>query len=210
LREPLRSLIENGLGGTQPSTTYTVSSAATSTSARSPGGGLELSLTLNTTNLSAGRGVAATVYEMNAGTAPVNVSASADWPVHGLAVGPCGSLNYPVGLAVLSGNYDVSNASSGVALQIYRPGVASCPMILAGIVSFVFQASSDNATIFGGCQPAGPSGCLSETVNSTVSFSGYWSGGAFNAFPNWVYTVVAGDEWGGLAILHFAVTKNGA
>jgi hypothetical protein len=130
--------------------------------------------------------------------------------MQGLAVGACGSLNYPVGLAVLRGNYDVANFSSAKALQIYRPGISACPMILAGIGSFGFQASSDNATIFGGCQAAGGGGCITETINSTVSFNGYWSGSGFKSFSNGVYTVVAGDEWGGIAILHFTVTGNAA
>jgi len=202
-------LIESGVGGTQSSKTYTVSSSATSMNAQSPEGGLELSLTLNATDLSAGRGVAITVGEANLGTAPINVSASKDWPLQGLAVGACGALNYPVGVAVLSGNYAVSNVSSGMALQIYQPGVSSCPMILAGIGSFVFQASSDNATIFGSCQQGG-GGCLSETVNATVSVRGYWGGDAFKSFPSGIYSVVAGDEWGGIVILHFAVTSSGA
>jgi hypothetical protein len=195
-------LVENG--GSQAASTYTLSSAATSTSAQSPVSGLELSLTLNTTNVSAGHGLIATVDATNAKDAPANVSAAADWPVQGLAVSTCGSLNYPVGLAVLKGNYDLSNVTSGKALQIYQPGLSSCPMILAGIEGFVFQASSDNATLYGSCQPGGGA-CLNERINSSVSVAGYWSGSVFKSFPIGIYTVVAGDEWGGLAILHFAV-----
>jgi hypothetical protein len=212
----------SGSGGVQPpsttsstSITRTLSSATstisqTSTSAVSPASGLELSLTLNVTDVSAGHGIAATVEEANMGTAPLNVSASKDWPIQGLAVGPCGSLNYPVGIAVLSGNYDVANVSSSVALQIYEPAVYACPMVLTGIGGYLFQASSDNATVYGSCQP-GP--CLNETISATVSASGYWAGSistTFTSFPTGVYTVVGGDEWGGIAILHFAVTGSGA
>jgi hypothetical protein len=204
-------VIENGSGGAlqTPSSTHTTASFTTSTGAKSPAGGLELSLTLNTTDVSSGQGIAATVDEANSGTAPINVSASSNWPIQGLAIGPCGSLNYPVGLSVFRGNYDAANVSSAKALQIYRTGISACPMILAGIGSFEFQASSDNATIFGGCQPAS-GGCLSETINSTVSFNGYWNGSALTSFPSGVYTVVAGDEWGGIAILHFTVGGSAA
>jgi hypothetical protein len=202
-------IIESGSGGLQTSSTQAVQSFRMSTSAKSPASGLELSLQLNTTDVRAGQGVAATVDEANTGAAPINVSASADWPMQGLAVGPCGSLNYPVGLAVLRGNYDIGNVSSAQALQIYRPGISACPMILTGIGSFGFQASSDNATIFGGCQAAG-GGCMTETINSTVSFSGYWSGGVLTRFPSGIYTVVVGDEWGGIATLHFVVNGNAA
>jgi hypothetical protein len=204
-------VVEGGTGALQTSSTHTTSSSlTTSTSAKSPASGLELSVTLNITDVSPGRGVAVTVDEENPGDAPLNVSASADWPIQGLAVGPCGPLNYPVGLAVLRGNYDVANVSSAKALQVYRPGIAACPMILSGIGSFEFQASGDNATIFGGCQSSGGGGCLSETINSTVSFDGYWNGGALTSFQSGVYTVVAGDEWGGIAMLHFVVTGNAA
>jgi hypothetical protein len=203
-------VIESGSGAPQTSSTNNVSSLTTSTGAKSPASGLELSLTLNVTDLSSGHGVAATIDEANTGTAPANVSASADWPIQGLAIGPCGSLNYPVGLAVLRGNYDAANVSSANALQIYRPGISACPMILADIGSFEFQGSSDNATIFGGCQPADGGGCLSEIINSTVSFNCYWNGSVLTSFPSGVYTVVAGDEWGGIAVLHFIVTGNAA
>lgn len=81
-------------------------------------------------------------------------------------------------------------------------------MVLAGIDTFVFQASSDNATIFGSCQSSG--GCLTESVDASIAANGYWSGDSFTSFPSGVYTVVAGDEWGGIAILHFTVAGAGA
>jgi len=166
-------------------------------------------LNLNASEAPAGHGVAATVDEVNTMTTPNRVSASSRWPVPGLAVGPCGPLNYPIGVAVLSGNYDASNASSGKALQIYEPGVYNCPLVLAGIASYIFQPSSDNASIYGSCQSGGGE-CISERVNSTVPFAGYYVGTTFTSFPSGTYTVVAGDEWGDLAILHFEVKGSGA
>jgi hypothetical protein len=206
-------VIEGGLGTSQAPATRSTSFSATSMGIRSPNNGLRLILTLNSSSISAGGGIAATVDEVNTMTSPNNVSASESWPIGELALGPCGSLNYPVGLAVFRGNYDTTNASSGKALQLYRPGLSSCPMILAGIGSFVFQASSDNATIFAGSCRVG-NGCLNEMVYSTVSISGYWSetpqGAVFTGLPIGSYTVVAGDEWGDIAVLHFVVTGSGA
>ena len=138
-----------------------------------------------------------------------NVTAAAAWPIPGLAVGPCGPLNYPVGVAVLQGNYNAGNVSSGKTLEIYRPGVVACPMVLVKIGGFEFQPSSDNATLEATCQQGG-GGCMTEIVNATVSFDGYWNGSAFTSFPSGVYTVVAGDEWGGVAIVHFTVNGSGA
>jgi hypothetical protein len=160
---------------------------------------------LNSTRVSSGQAIAATVDEFNTMVAPNNVSVSSDWPLQGLAVGACGSVNYPVGLAVLRGNYDLANVTSGTALQIYQPGAYGCPIVLSGISSYLFQASSDNATVIGSCQPGA---CLNETMGATVSVSGYWTGGAataFTSFPAGVYTVVAGDEWGDITLSHFAV-----
>jgi hypothetical protein len=210
-------VIENAGTVSQPSSTTTVSTmsstsaaSASSTSVNSPANGLELSLALNTSSISysTGHGIAATVVETNTLATPNNVSAASDWPMANLSVGPCGTLNYPVGLAVVKGYYAAGNISSAKALQIYRPGVTACPMVLASISSFEFQPSSDNATIFGSCQPAG-GGCVSEIVNVTVSASDYWNGSAFTSFICGRYTVVAGDEWGGIAILHFTVGCGG-
>jgi hypothetical protein len=182
---------------------YSVSSAATTTRADSPGGaGLQLSLALNVTNISSGHAIAATAEELNTGTAALNISSSSRWPIDDLAVGPCGTVNYPVGLAVLRGNYGLSNFTSATPLQIYKPGTYGCPAILSGIKGFVFEAGSANATVLGSCQPGD---CMNEIVTPSISVSGYWNGGSFTSFPSGIYTVAAGDEWGGVSILHFAV-----
>lgn len=186
-----------------PQVTATSTSYSTSTGSSSSLDKLDLSLTLNASTISSGQGITATVEDSNTLSAPLNVSASADWPIGSLALGPCGTLNYPVGIAVLQGDYNLSNVSSVSALEIFQPGVYACPMILSSIQSFLFQPSSDNATVYGSCEPGGA--CLTETAESAVAFSGYWSGGTFVPFPSGVYTVVAGDEWGDIAILHFVV-----
>jgi len=188
------------------SSTLATSKSASSTSVKSAANGLELSLTLNGSSISSGQGIAATAVEVNTLTTANNVSAAAKWPIGNLAVGPCGHLNEPVGIAVLSGNYDAANVSSGLALQIYQPGTYACPAALSGISGFLFQPSSDNATVLGTCQP-GP--CFSETTSASISVRGYWTANAFASFPSGVYTVVAGDEWGGIAIAHFTVTGSG-
>jgi hypothetical protein len=204
-------LIENG-GSSQLSTSTASSSAsmisrsASSTSVRSPASGLELSLTLNSSSTSTGLGIAATAVELNTLTTPNNVSAAADWPIGNLSAGPCGHSNEPVGIEVLRGDYDAANVSSASALQLYKPGTYACPAILSEVSGFVFQPSSDNATVLGACQP-GP--CFNETISASVSVSGYWTGNSFTSFPSGVYTVVAGDEWGGMATVHFTVKGSG-
>lgn len=202
-------LVETG-GGVQRTTRTSVTSSYSTSTGGNPSSlnGLRLSLVLNGSEIASGQGIAATVDDVNTMTTPLNMSAAANWPVGDLAVGPCGTLNYPVGIAVLRGDYDLSNVSSANALQIYQPGAYPCPAILSGIRGYVFQPSSDNTTIFGTCEPGGA--CFSERVDTTVAFKGYWSGGAFASFPTGVYTVVAGDEWGDISILHFVVMAGGA
>ena len=186
------------------STTSASSTGVSSTSATSAAKGLQLSLSLNGSSIPAGQWITATVVETNTLTTPNNVSSAAEWPVANLAAGPCGHMNEPVGIAVLSGYYDAGNVSSGTALQVYQPGLTMCPMILAQINGYVFQPLSDNASVLGSCQ-SGP--CFNETISAKVSANGYWTETAntFTNFPAGVYTVVAGDQWGGLAIMHFTV-----
>ena len=198
-------LIERGGESQSTSTSSTSTSpvlSVTSTNAVSGSNGLELSLTLNASGISAGQVIASTVEVLNTMPTSNNVTAASAWPVGSLAVGPCGTVNFPMGVAVLRGNYAVSNASSGSALQLYQPGEYSCPAELSRIGSYFFRASSDNATFFGSCQPEP---CFTERTNATVTARGYWAGGAFETFQPGVYTVVAGDEWGDFAILHFKV-----
>src|SRR5712692_9846967 len=101
--------------------------------------GLALSLLLNSTRIRPGQGISITVQEKNTLSTLNNVSASTDWPLRGLSVGPCGPLNSPVGVAIIQGYYTLSSVSAGRPLGLYQPGPYYCPMILSGIGSYVFQ-----------------------------------------------------------------------
>jgi hypothetical protein len=82
-------------------------------------------------------------------------------------------------------------------------------MILAGISSYVFQPLSDTAAIF-----QVPESDAAFTLEMKTEFepapTGYWTSNAPNAtltnFQPGVYTVVAGDEWGALVVVHFTVS----
>jgi hypothetical protein len=80
-------------------------------------------------------------------------------------------------------------------------------MILSDINEYVFQPSSDVATIF---QSSGTNPVSTENMNAEVQTNGYWMASQnlneYNFTPG-VYTVVAGDEWGALVVLHFTVTN---
>ncbi|MDG6934562.1 MAG: hypothetical protein JRN68_07660 [Nitrososphaerota archaeon] len=169
---------------------------------------LKLSIHLNTTDLVNGQSISVTVKEYNVLATSITVSASNNWTIRGLSVGPCGTLNYPFGFGIAKGYFTSSNITSAKVLDLYNPGAFNCPMILSKINSFLFQPNGDNATVYGSCNP---NPCLTEAATASQSFSGYWEttpfGTTFNNFQPGVYTVIAGDEWGTTVILHFVVTS---
>ncbi len=188
-----------------PAASFTGIDSAASKSAS----GLSLALSLNSTVVHPGQGVSVTVDEMNTLSEANNVSASSNWPLKGLSIGPCGPLNLPIGIAVFQGYYAAANISTAQPLQLYKPGTYMCPMILSGIGAYVFQPTSDTAAVMGSCAP---NPCFTANMSSRVSVGGYWSsnplqGATFGSFSPGVYTVVGGDEWGGLVVLHFLVTS---
>src|SRR2546428_10313470 len=135
--------------------------------------GLALNLLLNSTRIRPGQGVAITVQEKNTLSSVNNVSASMKWPLSGLSLGPCGPLNFPIGVAIVQGYYTSSDVSAGRPLGLYQPGPYYCPAGLSGISSYVFQPSSDRISIVGSCNPAP---CFTENMSSTVGAKGYWVG----------------------------------
>jgi hypothetical protein len=52
---------------------------------------------------------------------------------------------------------------------------------------------------------------LNFAIDGEYTETGYWTGAAPNAtqqnFEPGVYTVVAGDEWGALVVVHFTVSQ---
>jgi len=165
--------------------------------------GLNLSLSLGSTLISPGRAISVGIDEWNTLPQENVVPSASDWPLQGLTLGPCGT-NLPVGIEIVQGFYTSSNISSAQALQLSEPGIYSCPLILQ-VSSYTFEPSSDVAGIVGSCDS---SPCFTESVNSTTYVSGHWTAtSAFSNFTLGEYTVVGGDEWGALAILHFAVVE---
>jgi hypothetical protein len=170
-------------------------------------GGLLLGLQLNSSEVRPGQAVAVTVSERNTLGARNEVEAAQKWGAEGLAVGPCGSLNYPFGFAVFSGNYSTSSGlSSAKAAQLYQPGIYFCPEILAGVDSYVFSPLSDEAEVTCG---GTPEPCLTLQMNVTSDVGRSWTGNSSEALSPGVYTVVAGDEWGALLFRHFVVSSQG-
>jgi hypothetical protein len=186
-----------------PTTGFTSDKSVTVTSQN----GLNLSLSMRSTAFQAGEEVTVIIDEQNTFATENDVSTAKKWPLRGLTLGPCGTINYPMGLAFFQGYYTLTNISEAAPLILYDPyAILHCPMILSSISEYRFEPSSDIASVFGSCDP---NPCITNfKISSELTVKGYWSSGLttqFSIFPAGVYTVVGGDEWGSLAILHFAV-----
>ena len=171
--------------------------------------GLELSLSLDATTYQLYQDVSIVIDEKNTLSKTNRVSASNKRPLSGLSLGPCNQ-GSPFGVAVFSGYYSSADVLKGTPLIIFDPnGVYHCPAFswAEGAV-YEFKPLSDNATVVGSCVPP----CSYDLqINQELQLSHYWTGSypaTINSFDPGIYTVVAGDEWGALVVLHFTVTGN--
>jgi hypothetical protein len=172
--------------------------------------GLDLSLYLDSKTYQSGQQVGIYIDEKNTLSKTNTIASSTKWPVSGLRVGPCGTLNYPFGIEVFQGNYTAATISSATPLQIYDPGIYTCPMIQGDTSSYVFQPLSDIASVF---QMSESTAGFTIAMNTEFepAPTGYWAnndiGAAFTRFEPGVYTIVAGDEWGALVLVHVTITS---
>jgi hypothetical protein len=190
---------------TPQNTLVTTSFGGVNSASSESANGLSLSLSLDSTTYQPGQAVSIVIDETNTLSKTNNVSATDKWPLSGLSVSSCGTLNYPFGVAIFQGYYTSGDVSSNTPLKLYDPvGIHSCPMILAEISTYAFQPSNDVAAIF---QISNTNPVLTESMNSKVQLTGYWVGPAETLinFEPGIYTVVGGDEWGSLVMVHFTV-----
>lgn len=107
-----------------------------------------------------------------------------------------------VGFEVLEGDYGLNNYTSGTALwlqlQPSEIGAEGCSSI--NLPAGEPVSSQDNHYAF---SP------LSDGNVLSAPYVGYWTSASdastYKPFPSGAYTVVAADEWGQVAILHFIV-----
>jgi hypothetical protein len=186
-------------GATTTGISVTTASASTVTS--SEPNDLQLQLRTNATDLQHGGGVEISVSEYNTARAVENVSAANDWPLMGLSDGACGHMAYPFGVAVFQGYYTAGNVSSGQPLQIHP--VVPCPMLIRLVTGYLFSPLNDSAVILPGSSNATTLMAVNVTAIGTFNDS-------LTPFSPGTYTVAAGDEWGGLTVLHFSVSNQGS
>jgi len=191
------------------STNFNDINSASSTSAN----GLSLSLALDSTTYQPGQQVAMAVDVKNILSVENDVPVSDNWSYANLEIGPCdngpGGFGYPYGIAIFQGNYTSLGLSNATPLALYDYSVLPpCPGPMPS-TAFDFKPLSDIATII-----SGSSSFPDSTVgmNTQLAATGYWTGvrpdTSGHGFGSGVYTVVGGDEWGNLVILHFTVTQD--
>jgi len=185
-------------------TTSNIVSSASSSSAN----GLKLTLSVDATP-NVQHQISITLDETNTFSEINNVPVSDNWLYKGLGVAPC-DFTSPYGIAVFSGDYNSSNLSTGTPLTLYDPHVArSCPTNYP-VISYSFQPSLDWAQVIE--NPANPLN-NSQQMQYELTINGYWPDDSFSSnsqltnFSPGVYTVVGGDEWGNLIVLHFMVAN---
>jgi hypothetical protein len=185
------------------STTTTTSNIVGSASSSSTNG-LKLSLSVDSTpNIQ--HQISITLDETNTLSKINNVPVSDNWLYKGLGVAPC-DFTSPYGIALFSGDYNSSTLSTGTPLTLYDPHVARlCPTNYP-VISYSFQPSLDWAQVIE--NPANPLN-NSQQMQYELTINGYWPDDNFSSnsqltnFAPGVYTVVGGDEWGNLIVLHF-------
>jgi hypothetical protein len=188
---------------TTTTTSDTVVSASSNTT-----NGLKLSLSVDATpNIQ--HQISITLDETNVLSEINNIPVSDNWSYKGLGVAPC-DFTSPYGIAVFEGDYVASNLSTGTPLTLYDPHITRlCPTNYP-VISYSFQPSLDWAQVIE--NPANPLH-NSQQMQYELTINGYWPDDNFSSnsqstsFAPGVYTVVAGDEWGNLVILHFTVAS---
>ncbi|HEV2139341.1 MAG TPA: hypothetical protein VGR53_10925 [Nitrososphaerales archaeon] len=162
----------------------------------------------NSTAIRSGEGIQVSVSMVNLITQYNQVSAGSNWPTASRNLTTtlgCGTLYYPMGIAIVSGHYSSGNISSSNSLYLSNPSLPShCPNVPSQIDYYRFSPSTQIA------EPGPSMGPI--PMSGTIRLSGYWTGkpsvhnsGVFHYFNPGIYTILAGDEWGDMAILYFVV-----
>jgi hypothetical protein len=188
------------------STSSSQSGSAATAAVEDQGRGIQLVLSVTPS-----RGPAATSFEVNATVLNIlshanNVTGIGDF--HGVQFNPLCNTG-PVTFEVLQGHYTTANFTAGTPLAIHGVQNMMCMVPTSALSYYVFQPQSD---VFTAPLPQeqGMGAAVSTTRSATAAGSlvNVYSSGLADPepFPAGVYTVVAADNWGQLAAVHFVVT----
>ncbi len=202
------------LSAFSPSTsTRGISVPSPSATILNPHTGLRLGLNLSL----APNGVNVAVNEYNTLDTVNNVTA-ADPPLYPAAVvdaysecagefpnpdGWASELGGPAIFAVFQGNFDSSNYTAGRPLTLYNATHALPYCVGLRVGQYSFQPLSTQAGAYYYYEPSPKP--MFNINRVSFAFEGYWTGSVFQQLSPGIYTVVAMDEWGQVAILQFSV-----
>jgi hypothetical protein len=176
--------------------------------------GLELVLSVNSTTIPSEDSIGIATSVLNLQSTANNRTASNDWPIQGLTSEPCLSLEFPAAIAVFRGYYGMDNLSSGTPLEIWPP--LSCPaQVELNVTSYSFLPKEDIANYSGYPETSSQSSSAKQEGYTRIALgvsmyasndTGFYTS-LGSALP-YTYTLVAGDEWGQVAVIHFVVTPS--
>jgi len=200
--------VQSGAGNTTATTTSTEVTVQSTTAAE----GLRLSISVTPSETYSGSSFSVDISDSNtlATTNAPKITGSPKADGTTLALGPCNQL--PLGFGIWQGYYSMGNLSAAPPLTLFQPGVYDCPAEFP-IAYFSFSPSSDNVSLYSQQPKSGNATVPTEMWTMPDAFtqgiSGYWTDqGTFQQFQPGFYTLVGGDDYGQLAIVHFYVVQS--
>ena len=165
------------------------------------GSGLVLNLSVNSSSFTQGKSLQVYISETNSLSSMNNVTASQNW-VTTFSLWRC-SADYPFGIVLLKGSYTLQNFTQGEKVSLQSPVqnyLCVRPPFLTSYYHFLPKSDSAVVQVDMGNQT------VTWPMGTSISITGYWTvQGSFAPLPHGTYTLVAGDEWGALGLLHFTV-----
>ena len=163
--------------------------------------GLVLNLSINASSIAQGHSVEVHMSETNSLSNMNNVTAAQNWGTT-FSLGRC-SANYPFGIALFKGHYTLQNFTQGERVSLQSPVqnyLCVRPPFSTGYYHFLPKSDTAVVQVDMGNQT------VTLPMGTSISIAGYWTAeGSFTPLQHGTFTLVAGDEWGALALLHFSV-----
>jgi len=199
-----------GCGGNSlPTSVSTMTTSSVNSASFKSANGLSISLSLDSSTYQPGRPVKIIIDEQNTLSKTNKVPEADKIPSKNLVIdSPHVPSMLPFGIAIYKGNYNVSNYSPVTPLIIFDPAAVYIGAAVVGPKYYSFKPLSDIANI-----NIPDVTLISEMqIKSEIALEGYWhDSNMINNRLIWfepgIYTVVAGDEWGALVVVHFRVTE---
>ena len=166
--------------------------------------GLAISVSVNSSSVRSNGSVSIIVTLANPTERTINLTRANSWYLTGLNESwPCNSGSLAYGYEVFRGYYSLTNVSSG--RNVLHPGVYPSCVYIVPPSFFVFppKATYIPSVLFNYTSPIyAIDGGFVRQGNFMVGVNSLWS-----SQPG-VYTMVVGDEWGNLAVIHFTVVSS--